>query len=377
MAKKNKEEEIPKPETKDPAQIVLKARLKDETGHFNYIIPKNYSISTGSLNLDLETGGITPSIIRCSGMAEAGKTSFSFNLVKIFLEDKTKRRRGIYFLSDKELSENLVARAGVKLVEDLDEWVDGTCYIIRTNVYETVCNTIRDLIKTKDIEYIFVLDSMDNFKPKAALESEFGESSQKGGISAITAHFFACFNILLPRLGHITVMISQYRDTVQIGKGAPIIKQTNSSGGRALEHGVLWAFEFQLPMNSKEDMYWEGEPYKSKKLGHNCIVQFKKSTNEKTGIKVKYPIIYGRSEGRSIWVEREIFDQLQIWGMIKTKGAWNTWSESICKELQEIDKDVPQQIQGQDNVVKYLESQPKVTDFLYKKFKDILSKESH
>lgn len=376
MAKnKEKIEEQEKP-TKDPAQLVLKERLKDETGHFNYIEPKFYTVSTGSLNLDLETGGIPPSIIRASGMAEAGKTSFSFNLVKIFLDDKTRRRRGIYFLSDKELSDNLISRSGVKLVEDLDDWVDGTCYVIRTNVYETVCNTIRDLIQTKDIEYIFVLDSMDNFAPKAALESEFGESSQKGGTSAITAHFFRCFNILLPRLGHITIMISQYRDSVNIGRGAPIIKQTNSSGGRALEHGVLWAFEFQVPQNSNDDMFWEGTPWKSKKIGHNCIVQFKKSTNEKTGTKVKYPIIYGRNNGKSVWVEREIFDQLQIWGMIKSKGAWNTWSESMYKELKEIDKDIEQQIQGQENVVKYLESKPEVTDYLYKKFKDILSKET-
>ncbi len=366
-------EETQEKQTKDPVQAILKERLKDETGHFNYIEPKNYTISTGSLNLDLETGGIPPSIIRCSGMAEAGKTSFSFNLVKIHLDDKSKRRRGIYFLSDKELSENLVSRSGVKLVETLDEWVDGTCYIIRTNVYETVCNTVRDLIKTKDIEYIFVLDSMDNFAPKAALESEFGESSQKGGTSAITAHFFRCFNILLPRLGHITIMISQYRDSIHIGRGAPTIKQTNSSGGRALEHGVLWAFEFQIPQNSTEDMFWEGTPWKSKKTGHNCIVQIKKSTNEKTGTKVKYPIIYGRKDGKSIWVEREIFDQLLIWGMLKSKGAWNTWADTLYKELLEIDKETPVQIQGQENVVKFLESKPLITEFLYKKFKDILT----
>lgn len=361
-------------QTKDEAQLILKERMKDETGHFNYIEPKTYKISTGSLNLDLEIGGgIQPSIIRCSGMAEAGKTSFSFNLVKIFLSDKTRKRRGIYFLSDKELSENLVSRSGVKLVEDLDNWVDGTCYVIRTNVYETVCNTIRDIIKIKDIEFIFVLDSMDNFAPKAALESEFGESSQKGGTSAITAHFFRCFNILLPRLGHITVMISQYRDAVHIGRGAPIIKQTNSSGGRALEHGVLWAFEFQVPQNSTEDMFWEGTPYKSKKIGHNCIVQFKKTINEKTGTKVKYPIIYGRENGNSIWIEREIFDQLLGWNGLKRKGGWLEFSEEMSSELSKIDPETPKQIQGEENLVKFLESKPKITDYLYNKYKNILS----
>jgi RecA/RadA recombinase len=372
MAKINKEEiKI------DKSQEILKEMLKDESGHFNYIQPRNYTISTGSLNLDLETGGIKNSIIRCSGMAEAGKTSFSLNIIKNFLEDKTRKRRGIYFLSDKELSDDLVKRSGVKFVEDLDNFIDGTCYIIRTNIYETVCNTIKKIIQEKETEYIFVLDSMDNFAPKSALEGDFGDSFQKGGTSAISAHFFRCFNILLPRLGHTTILISQFRDTVNISRYAPPVqKQTSSSGGRAIEHAVSWAFEFQIPMSSKEDMFWEGEPYKSKKLGHNCIIQFKKSTNEKTGNKVKYPIIYGRAEGKSIWIEREIFDQLLIWGMIKSKGAWNTWSESIYKELLEIDKDVPLQIQGTDNVVKFLESKPQISEFLYKKFKDILSKEN-
>ncbi len=373
--KNNKEEEK---NNQDNVQEILKEVLKDETGHFNYIKPKNYTISTGSLNLDLETGGgIKPTIIRASGMSEAGKTSFSLNIVKNFLDDKMRKRRAIYFLSDKELSEDIVKRSGVTFVENLNDFVDSTCYIIRTNIYETVCNIIKKVIQERNIEFIFVLDSMDNFAPKAALESDFGESSQKGGTSAISAHFFRCFNILLPRLGHITIMISQYRDSVNISRYAPPIqKQTNSSGGRAIEHAVSWAFEFQIPMSSKDDMFWEGEPYKSKKIGHNCIIQFKKSPNEKTGTKVKYPIIYGRVGGKSIWIEREIFSQLLLWDMLKKKGPWLEIGSNLLEELQKIDAEFPKQIQGEDNLVKLLEEKPQITEFLYKKFKDILSKES-
>lgn len=361
---------------KDVGQEILKEVLKDEKSHFNYIEPKNYTISTGSLNLDLEISGIKNSIIRLSGMAEAGKSSFALNIIKNFLEDKTRKRRAIYFLSDKDLTEELAQRSAVPWVENLDEFVDGTCYIIRTNVYEMVCNTIKKIIQDKKTEYIFVLDSMDNFAPKSALEVDFGESFQKGGTSAISAHFFKCFNVLLPRLGHTTILISQYRDTVNINKYAPIQKQTCSSGGRAIEHAVSWAFEFTPPMNSKEDMFWEGEPYKSKKIGHNCLVQFKKSTNEKTGTKVKYPIVYGRGPGKSIWVEREIFDQLLIWNMLKRKVGWLEWSEETYEEISKIENNIPKQIQGEDNFVKYLESNPKIVQYLYNKFKAILSHES-
>ncbi len=359
---------------RDKGQEILKEALKDEKTHFNNIVPKHYKVSTGSLNMDIETGGIVPSIIRATGMAEAGKTSFSLEVVKNFLTDKERKRRAIYFLSDKELSEQLVKRSGVPFVEDINDWDDGTCYIIRTNVYETVCNTIKKIITDRDTEYIFVLDSMDNFAPQSALEVDFGESFQKGGTSAISAHFFRCFNILLPRLGHIVIMISQYRDTVVIGhQRNPTFKQTNSSGGRAIEHAVTWAFEFQPAQNAKDDMFWEGTPYASKKIGHNCIVQLKKTTNEKTGSKVKYPIIYGRENGRSIWVEREIFDQLIMWEMAKRKGAWVEFSADTLAELQKVDKDVPKQLNGEDKTVEYLTEKPHITQFLYKKFRDILS----
>jgi hypothetical protein len=179
---------------------------------------------------------------------------------------------------------------------------------------------------------------------------------------------------LLPRLGHITVLISQYRDTVNISKYAPAIhKQTSSSGGRAIEHAVSWAFEFQPQLNSKEDMFWEGEAYKSKKTGHNCIIRFKKSPNEKTGNTVKYPIIYGRADGKSIWVEREILDQLLMWQMIDAKGSWLEWSNDMYSELSKIDADLPKKIQGEDKFIKFLESKPEITNYLYDKFKDVLS----
>lgn len=369
---KNKDKDIEIVE-KDIPQSVLKEILKDGKDHFNYIEPQDYKVSTGSLNLDLETdGGIHPTIIRCAGPAETGKTSFSLQLAKNFLE--VKNRRGVYFLSDKELSHEMVKRSGVKFVESLDDWVDGTCYVIRTNVYETVCNTIKKLIANVGTLYIFILDSMDNFAPKSALEGDFGDSFAKGGTGAISSHFFRCFNILLPRLGHLTIMISQARDAIVIGRqAAPTWKQMNSSGGRAIEHAVSWAFEFSPAMNSKEDMFWEGEPYKGKKLGHNCIIQFKKSTNEKTGTKVKYPIIYGRANGKSIWIEREIFDQLLIWGMLKRKVGWLEFIPNLLEELIKIEPSTPKQIQGEENFIKFLESNPKLTEFLYKKFQETLS----
>lgn len=366
-----KETKIDKEQEK--LQDILDKNSKD---HFNNIDGKSYKVSTGSLTFDLETGGGIPnSIIRCAGEAETGKTSFSLNLTKNFLKEKN--RRAIYFLSDKDLSDSLVLRSGLKFVDNVEDWDDGTCYIIRTNAYEMVLNTINSLVKDRQTakQYLFVLDSMDNLAPKSKLEvTDFAEANRLGGTGAISAHFFQCFNVLLPRLGHMVIMISQFRDTINASTRGPAIhKQMNTSGGRAIEHAASWAFEFLPALNSKEDMFWDGEPYKSKKIGHNCIIQFKKTTNEKTGAKIKYPIVYGRQDGNSIWIEREIFSMLLINAQIKAKGSWLEISDFLLKEIRQVDPEFPEKVQGEDNFVSLLMGKPKVSQFLYRFAKDTLT----
>lgn len=357
--------------------IIQKCLDSNPRDHFNYIKPVTYKISTGSLTLDLELeGGIPNSIIRCAGMAEAGKSSFSLNIMRNFLLNK--KRRGLYFVSDKDLTPNIIERCGVKFVTDVDNWEDGTCYIIRTNVYEMVCNTIGKLLdsRTNEKEYCFILDCMDNFAPKSALEEEnFGDAKQKGGTGAISSHFFQKYNQLLPLLGHMAIMISQFRDSIIIGaQKQPTYKQMNTSGGRSIEHAAAWAFQFEIPQNSKEDMFWEAEPYKSKKIGHNCIIRFKKSTNEKTGNIIKYPIIYGRSNGNSIWIEKEIYNMMLFWGHLKSKGAgWLEFDKDFFEELKKVDETFPTKIQGEDTLIKILESKPKVVEFLYKKYSFVVN----
>ena len=366
----NKDEKI------DKEQEKLQASLdKNPRDHFNDITTHPYKISTGSLTLDLEMGGGVPnSIVRCAGESETGKSSFALNVAKIFLQEKN--RRAIYFLSDKDLSETLIARCGVKFVDDVEKWEDGTCYIVRTNVYEMVLNTINTLVKDRQTSksYLFILDSMDNLAPKAKLEVEdFSDVNRLGGTGAISAHFFQCYNILLPRLGHTVIMISQFRDTINASqRQAPIHKQMSTSGGRAIEHAVSWAFEFLPALNSKDDMFWEAEPYKSKKIGHNCIIQFKKTTNEKTGNKVKYPIVYNRLDGNSIWIEREIFNILLLNGQIKAKASWLEISDFLLEEIHKIDKDFPPKIQGEDKFVTLLMEKPKLSQYLYKMAKETL-----
>ena len=49
---------------------------KNKNDHFNFEEKVSYTVSTGSLSMDIELlGGITPGIVRICGATEAGKTA--------------------------------------------------------------------------------------------------------------------------------------------------------------------------------------------------------------------------------------------------------------------------------------------------------------
>jgi hypothetical protein len=112
---------------------------------------------------------------------------------------------------------------------------------------------------------------------------------------------------------------------------------------------------------------------KEEKIGHTCIIEIKKSPSEKTSSRVEYPILYKRTNGNSIWIEKEIIDQSLFWGYIIRSGAWFKWELNLLEELRKINPDTPPQIQGEKTLVEFLEGNKEITDFLYKKIVDSIT----
>ena len=84
-----------------------------------------------------------------------------------------------------------------------------------------------------------------------------------------------------------------------------------------------------------------------------CKIAFKKSVNEKTGARVRYPIKYGRTDGNSIWLEKELIDMMALWGYFEKSGAWIKFSEDIYEKYKDIG--LPEKVQGQPKLLKLLE----------------------
>ena len=73
-------------ESLSPIEQIGEYLKENKQFHLNYEPTYDYTVSSGSLMLDLEMGGgLKPSIFRATGISEGGKTSCSLSFAKNFL----------------------------------------------------------------------------------------------------------------------------------------------------------------------------------------------------------------------------------------------------------------------------------------------------
>lgn len=376
MGRKPKEEN-PTVENSGPsAKSRLISFLKEnKEDHYNFEEEIYYKVSTGSLNLDIITGGgLSPGLHRFLGMNEGGKTSEALEVVKNFLKS-VKNSRALLFKAEGRLSKEIQERSGVKFVTNPEDWEDGTCFVFESNIFETVSELMKDLVQNNDENkrYIFVLDSVDGLMTKSDSQKSLTEATKVAGGAVISSMLMKKISLALSKRGHIAIFISQVRSDIKLDPYAANkdIRQTSATGGNALLHFANWILEFEPRYN--KDLILEKpnekyDPIKNKIIGHNVKILVKKSTNESTNSKVQYPIKYGKKEGSSIWKEYEVIDQILSWEFALAKGAWVTFSDEIINELKTNNLELKKQHQGIDNLRLYLEENPKIVDYFYNKF---------
>jgi RecA/RadA recombinase len=235
---------------------------------------------------------------------------------------------------------------------------------------------MRQMVKDNpsDTRYMFIIDSMDALIPRGDLEKGSDEALKVGGGALLSSDFLRRMALALATKGHICYMVSQVRSTIKINPYEKTTPQvTNASGGNAALHYSDWILEFQ-PRYLKDSISTQPQG-KGDQLGHWCKVIFRKTPNEKTGTSVRYPIRYGRTNGKSIWVEYEVVDMMLAWDMAVAKGAWVTVSDEIINEVKEkTDLEFKKQHQGMDNLRKYFEENKKIGKYMFNKFREALKK---
>tara|TARA_R110002020_G_scaffold377360_2_gene588423 strand:+ start:832 stop:1938 length:1107 start_codon:yes stop_codon:yes gene_type:complete len=345
----------------------IKGFLKDKDNkkyHYNDYEELEYKIPSGSLNLDLALGGGLPSgVHRFTGVNEGGKTSCALAFARNFQQYFTKNGKVIYIKSEGRLTSDLVTRAGIDISED--KFFKFDC-----NVFEKVFELVRLLVTNnhEDKRYLFIIDSVDALCRLNDYDKPFVESEQVAGGALITSVFLKKMVLPIMKLNHMMILTSQVRVEVATNpyaaRGGPRMKQ---AGGNAIKHYANFILEFQERYSN--DIMFENPSAtriedKGNPIGHFCKIIFRKSINERTGSQVRYPIRYGRKNGTSVWLEREIIDLLYLWGYLDKKGAWISFDSELLEKLAAKKIECLEKIHGEPKLIEYIETNGALKDFL-------------
>lgn len=368
-----------KQEDKEESINLLGNFLKtNKEDHYNFEDDTDYKISSGSLQFDLQLGGgFGPGLHRFTGMNEGGKTSAALEVMKNFLISNH-NSKGIYIKAEGRLSPEMRERSGIRFVFKAEDWLDGTCFVFESNIYETCVDLMRKLIVENEekVKYCFVLDSVDGLMPKKDIDKGFEDSSKIAGGAVIAGTFMKKMSIALAKRGHMAIFISQVRADIKLDPYTKTpVRQTTATGGNALLHFANWIIEFE-PRFGKDMIVQNGskkhDAQTNPSIGHFAKVTVKKSPNEKTNTKISYPIRYGRSNGTSIWIEKEVVDLLYAWEFVKKGGSWYKTTEEFKELLAENKLEFPDSLQGEANVFKTIEDDARLSAFLVSYFKNAI-----
>jgi RecA/RadA recombinase len=360
---------------------ILSTYLKDnKEDHYNYEEDVLYKASSGSLQLDIQLGGgFGPGLHRFCGINEGGKTSAALEVMKNFLRT-VPNSKGFYIKAEGRLSEEMKERSGVPFTTNPENWELGTCFVFESNIYETVVDAMRNLVAKNDekIKYYFLLDAVDGLITKGDLDKTFEDSNKVAGGAVIAANFMKRMSIALAKRGHMAVFVSQVRADIKLDpySKAPI-RQTSATGGNALLHFANWILEFEPRFNGdlilQDSTNKKIDLEKNPVIGHWAKVTVKKSPNEKTNLQIPYPIRYGRKNGTSIWVEKELVDLLYAWEFMNRSGAWVKPADDFIELVKDLNITIPESFQGEKALFKFIEENPDLIKFLTNYFKNSIN----
>jgi hypothetical protein len=227
-------------------------------------------------------------------------------------------------------------------------------------------------------KYCFILDSVDGLIAKGDMDKPFVDSKKVAGGAVIASDFMKRVSIALSKRGHMAIFVSQVRADIKLDpySKAPV-RQTSATGGNALLHFANFILEFEPCFKTDQILQKQNEKYdheKNKIIGRYAKITVKKSPNEKTNSVIQYPIIYGRTGGKSIWVEKEILDMMFLWDLAVKKGAgWIEFDEDFLTMLSEEGIEFPTKIQGENQLSKFVEENERAKEFLLNYFKKMLT----
>lgn len=360
MKKDEKNKSTEEKNTITPVNKQVEALLKDKRfaeKHFSALKTVKWVCGTGSVKLDIFLdGGIRPGYVRVAGEFESGKTRFALNIGRNFQLNPMIPKPYVFVVNaEGRIRDETLAVAGIDTSPD-------KFFKLDCNVAEVAFEMIRELINNNPdgYNYLFIVDSLDSLCRQEDLDKTFDEAERVAGGALINSVLGKKTSLPLVKFGHCLIALSQTRANMSgmggYGNSGP---KTSVSGGKAIgfyssliiDIKPLWTdlYIFENPAASKiED--------KGKRLGHYCLMEFKKTMNEKTGQKIQIPIRYGQKADKSIWGAVEFYDLCLEWELLKKAGAWFTFDPSVKEIFDKAGIEFKDKFQGQTQVMEFLNS---------------------
>lgn len=345
--------------------------------HYNFDDPMNTPISTGSMILDSIIKIRAGSTVRlCGEGAELGKTSQCFvlaeNYMKVVPNSKT-----LLVTAESRLSPEMQARSGQKFVDTFEQWVPGTIFILRSNIFDYVADTVEKLMKTMKIlgEHLCVIiDSLDGLLLKADSEEEsISDNTKVAGVPKLTKLFFRRVGLLNWASDGLILVTSQYSQGISLDKYVKdAVRQGSASGGSAASHQSDYTFMYMR--RNKSDYILENDklayhPVTNKIIALNATIEIQKSATDVSGAKVKIPIKKGRI-GSQIWIEKEVADLIVAYQLIFKKGSWLTFDENVKKQAIDEGIELKDSVQGVNQLCDYLSENKQVFEWFRSKVQE-------
>lgn len=362
----------------DISKSILSSLLDDnEKDVWNRAEKVVTKVSTGSLRLDSEIA-LTQGIHRFCGPTGAGKTSEAAEVCRNFLL-KYPKSKVLWVKAEGRLSDNVIKRSGVKFVSDEKDWDYGTAFILECNIFETLTTffdvLLNSFYENKD-RLLVVLDSLDGVRLKSDEKNEMGKE-RTAGVPLMLKRYLQRSFFLIENSGAMFIITSQVSATPRGDDYAPP-SITSGAGGNAALHWSNYILEFGGRYNGDyilENPNQKRDDEKNKVVGHYTRVVIKKTDKENENKMVKYPIKHHRVNGQSIWIEEEILEFAEAYGLLDIAGAWFSFPAEIIKDIKDKLKfDLEPKFQGKPKIMAYLEENPQITKYLFQRIQTVVAK---
>ena len=81
---------------------------------------------------------------------------------------------------------------------------------------------------------------------------------------------------------------------------------------------------------------------------------------------LSYRLKYGRTKGRSIWIEKEIIDMLLMWSYLQKRTSWITVDSALLEHCKANKLEMPEKFQGTNKILENLEENEEIKEILKK-----------